>query len=39
MLPTLGLSQEDDFIFFYDFNGEKANEPPSDPWRPAAAAE
>ncbi len=39
MLPTLGLSQEDDFIFFYDFNGEKANEAPSDPWRPTAAGE
>ena len=34
-----GLTREEDFIFFYDFNDEKAGEPPSPPWKPTAAGE
>jgi hypothetical protein len=38
LVPVVGLAQ-DEFIFFYDFNGEEAGDPPSEPWKVTAAGE
>ena len=37
---SVSIAQEqEDFIFFYDFNAEKAGEAPPDPWKPTAMGE
>jgi hypothetical protein len=39
VVSAVSLAQEEDFIFYYDFNGEDAGDPPSEPWKPTAAGE
>ncbi len=39
VVTAFGIAQEEDFIFFYDFNDEEPGHPPSEPWKPTAAGE
>ena len=39
VVPAVGIGQEEDFIFFYDFDDEDAGAPPSEPWKPTGAGE
>ena len=38
-ISAISFAQEDEFIFFYDFDDETVGKPPSEPWRPTAAGE